>query len=342
MSRGPGLLGICQADTASVFQALNSFQTQLLMAKEAGDEGWFGTFAEMAFTVSRTNPYLTTPREVARLEMSTVCNRPVRVQNQFYEYLDFGNGRLPKLRATTSWPGGQVYSRNNVPTFVDPPTAPFFIQVFPTDPADVQSAARVLLQGLDNNGNIIYSQDSGFQVTGQYVVLDSPFVSAPMQFNSITGIQKDPTVGPIQIFAVDVTTGVSTLLLTMQPGEQTASYRRYYFHALPRDCCQGTDPNATVTLTAIAKLEMIPVMVDQDYLILQGDGGLEALIEQAQANRYASMDSPAAKAMRAEHHKNAIGLLNGQIRHVYGTDRPAVSFKPFGSASFNCITRGFQ
>src|SRR3989442_316999 len=108
LSRAPGLLGLCESDTVSVFAALNTAQRQLLLCKEAGDEGWFGTWAEMAFSISRTSPYLTTPREVARLELATVCNRPVPIQNQFYEYLDFGNGRLPKLRAKTCWPGLQI------------------------------------------------------------------------------------------------------------------------------------------------------------------------------------------------------------------------------------------
>ena len=336
LSDGPGLIGLCQADTANVFAALNRSQRRLLFCKEAGDEGWNGSFAEMAFTVSQTGPYLTTPREVARVSYATVCNRPVRVQNQFFEYLDFGNGRLPKTSSLRQWPPLQIYSRNTVPLFVDPPTAPFFIQVFPTDPADVEAALRVLIQGLDNNGNTVYSQDSGFQVTGQYVVLDSPFVTAPMQFSTITGIQKDPTSGPVQIFAVDVTTGVSTLLLTMQPGEQVASYRRYYFSSLPRDCCSGTAAAATTAVTAIVKLDLIPVAVDQDYTLLTN---LEALIAESESARYASMDTPAAKSMSAERHKYAVGLLNGELTHENGLTRPAVNFKPFGSASFNCVTR---
>jgi hypothetical protein len=340
MSRGPGLIGLCQADTAGVFSALNTAQRNLLLCKEAGDEGWYGTWAEMLFAVSRTGPYLTTPREVARLEQVTVCDRAVRVQNQFYEYLDFGNGRLPKrgINGRSRWPGLQVYSRNSVPLFTDPPTTPFIVQVFPTDPADVDAAARVLLQGLDLNSNTVYSQNSGFQVTGQYVVLESPFVAAPMQFKFLNGIQKDITVGPIQIFAVDPTTGVSTLILTMEPSEQTASYRRYYFHGLPRDCCGGRTPDpASVTVTAIAKLDLIPVAVDQDYCLLQN---LEALISEAQAVRYSEIDNPSSKAMAASHHRDAVALLNGELTHVYGKDRPAVNFKPFGSASFNRITRG--
>lgn len=337
-SRGPNAVGVCTGDIADVAAYANSAQTRLVLAKEAGDEGWWGTWAEMAFTVSRTSPYLTTPRGVARLEAVTVCDHPVPVQNQFYEYLDFGNGRLPKQRRHCGHHLLEVLSRNVVPVFVDPPTQPFFIQVFAGDPADIQAAKRVLVQGSDQNGVTVRTQDAGVQVTGEYVTLDTPFEQATFQYSAITGFQKDVTLGPVQIFAVDVTTGVSTLILTMEPGEQVSAYRRYFFNALPRDCCAGTSPVANVTVTAIAKLELVPAVVDQDYLLIQN---VEALIEEAQSIRYSMMDVPTAKQMSRDRHNAAIGLLNGELSHYLGTDRPAVSFKPFGSADFNRVTRGF-
>lgn len=84
MSDGPEVVGICQADVAGCARICNSAQRRLLMAKEASEDGWWGGWAEMAFTVDRSNPYLTLPREVARLEMVDVCQRPVQIQNQFY------------------------------------------------------------------------------------------------------------------------------------------------------------------------------------------------------------------------------------------------------------------
>jgi hypothetical protein len=278
---------------------------------------------------------------VARVEAFTVCDRPVSVQNQFYEYLQFGNGRLPR-----SWPSRlcgfgerSAYARNNVPTFTDLSNAPQIIRIFTTDPADVASRRRILLQGTDNNGVVITSLDGSVQVQGQWVQFESPFASAPMQFNTITGIQKDVTNGQIQVFQVDPTSGEQVLLLTMEPGETTASYRRYYLNALPPNCCRdgsGTS-ESFANITALVKLELIPVVVDTDYCLIQN---LEALIEECQAVRYSEMDSGTAAQMEAKCHARAIGHLNGELAHYLGVNQVATSFKPFGSASLERVRIG--
>jgi hypothetical protein len=344
VSRGPGLVGICREDTAGVSALVNTLQERLLYAKEANEEGWYGTWAEVTLLASRATPYITLPRQIARIELADVCNRPVPVNNQFVEYLRFGNGRMPSQCANGFCRGfnlSQAYSRNNAVTFLDPPSQPFVLQAFALDPADVQAAKRVLFQGYDTAGNVIYSQDSANQITGEYVTLASPFAQTTNHFNlPITGIQKDVTSGAIQIMAVDVNTGVSTLILTMDPGEQTAQYRRYFFHALPSSCCplpNQAQPQ-TIPITAIVKLDLIPAYVDQDYLLIQS---LEALIEEAQSKRFSEIDGAPAKAQAASCHKDAIAMLNGQVVHYIGKNDPAVNFKPFGSASFNRVTRGF-
>jgi len=314
----------------------NTCQRRLLYAKEANEDSWWGTWAEMQFSVNRTTPYLTLPREVARLEMVDVCQRPVQVQNQFFEYLRFGNGRMGQSCRNRCWPNAlQVYSRNVVPTFVDISAPPQILTCYMTDPAD--AGKRVLLQGTDNNGQTIYSQDGLNQVQGIYVVLRSPFVSAPVQFNTITGIQKDMTSGNVQIFSTDPATGAQVLLLTMEPSEMTSGYRRYLFDPLRfNQCCPGSDATS-VSLTAIVKLDLIPVQVDQDYLLIQN---LEALIEEAQSVRYSEVDNKDSKAMANEKHIQAIRLLNGELGHFLGISEPAVEFAPFGSAKLSRLRIG--
>jgi len=283
----------------------------------------------MAFFVSRTQPYLTLPREVARLELVDVCNVPRRVNNQFFEFLQYGNGRMPRLKPWCDWRVPQIYSRNVVPTFVDLSNPPQMIRVYLTDPAD--SGKRVLIQGTDNNGNTVYSQAGLNQVTGEYVNLSLPFASAVSRFNSITGIQKDITQGPVQIFQTDPNTGAQVLLLTMEPSEMVSGYRRYFFDPLPRNCCPPPTPTTPdqITINAIVKLEPIPVQVDQDYLVLQN---VDAFIEEAQSKRLSMVDNKNSKAMSIASHVNAIRLLNGELAHYLGIDEPSVVFAPFGSA----------
>lgn len=344
VSRLPGVVGLCSADGPRLADFVNTAQRRLVYAKESGDEGWWGTWAEIAFTVSRSSPYITLPRGVARLETATVCDRPIPINNQFVEYLQFGNGRFPKhfrhdrLNLFLT----QSYQRNNAVTFTDLTNPPQMLTIY-SSPQD--NGKRVLLQGLDNNNNTIYSQDGLNRVIGVFITLGQPFVIAPMPFNQITGIQKDITANPIQIFQADPNTGAQILLHTMEPGEQTASYRRYFFNPLPFTCCPPQSVTTTATspsgspiqVTAIVKLELIPVVVDTDYTLIQN---MEAIIEECASVRYSQIDSPSSKQMAQERHTQAIRMLNGELTHYLGRDEPAVQFKPFGSARLERLKIG--
>jgi hypothetical protein len=335
LSRLPTLVGLCVGNVPGISGYVNTAQRRLVFAKEAGDEGWNGTWAEMVFHVDPSNPYITTPREVARIEGMTVCDRPVPIQNQFYEYLQFGNGTLPKKCSQRGCQNLEGYSKNNVPTFVDLSVPSALIRVYITNAADI--GKRMLVQGLDGNKNPYYSQDNFNRVLGQFEPFASPFTTWPMQFSAITGIQKDVTSGQVQVFQVDPATGIETLLLTMEPSEQTAWYRRYLLNPIPRRCCHlGT---GTVQVKALAKLDIIPVQVDTDYCLLTN---LEAIIEECQSVRYSEIDTPGAKQMSKDRHLEAIRMLNGELTHYLGTNSPAISVKPFGSASLERVGVGMM
>lgn len=329
------MVGKCQADLPEIAAYVNTAQQRLLYAPEAADESWYGTWAEVRLNVSRSAPYITLPREIARLEAVTICGKTVPVLNQFYEYLQFGNGRMqrrnlhnfPKLRA--------AYTRNNAVLFTDLFDGPQLINVFASDNADVTGTKRLLVQGLDQNGQPVYTNDGGNTILGEFVVLKMPFVTTQNQFTLITGIQKDVTAGPVQIFQMSPTTGTQILLSTMEPGEQTTDYRRYFFDCLPCGCCPP--PNGPITnnncpppqVTAIAKLELIPVVNDTDYLLFHN---LEAIIRECQSVRFSEMDNAASAQLAAFHHKEAIRLLNGELGHYLGVNQPAVQMNVFGSA----------
>lgn len=332
MGRLPTLLGICSTDTAQVAQWVNSAQSRLLTCREGGDEGWNGSFAEVVFSaISHTNPYITCPRQIARVEKLLVCQHPVLVQNQFYEYLDFGNGRMPQ-RWHDNYCNAQAYQRNNAITFANLPDVSQVIRLYTTEPAaDSAETKRVLIQGLDNNSMTVYSlDDNGVQIQGEYVDLTDTYADTVNSFSVITGIQKDVTQGSVQFFSVNATTGDESQFHLMEPGEQVAGYKRYYLNNLPLGCCPPRDNVARVlSVSAICKLELIPVVADQDYLLFTSQ---EAIIEECQSIRYSEMDSEAAQKMSLMHHQQAVRFLQGELVHIYGKERPACNFAPFGTA----------
>lgn len=329
LSELPTVIGACASDTLRIGNAVNTAQRRLLYAAEAGDESWHGTFAEVAFNINPQSPFITLPRDIARIEALDVRKCPVPIHNQFYEYLQFGSGRMPKMFACER--PVSLFSRNNFPTFTDLTNPPQILTFFITDPAD--AGKRILVQGLDANNNAFTSQDGFGRVTGQYVTFVSPFISMPFPINRLTALQKDITNGQIQIFQTDPNTGAQLLLSTMDPGEQVASYRRYFLDPLPCNPCVNppctNPPTAAIQATAIVKMDLIPVRVPTDFCLI---GNVEAIIEEAQSARYSRIDETASKQMSLAHHRNAIRLLNGELSHFYGKNTPELNFRPFGSA----------
>jgi hypothetical protein len=331
-SRGPGLLGLCATDVAGCAAVVNAASERLLYAKEVGDSGWIGTWSEMQFQISQEDPFITTPFNVARIQSLNLCTYPIPLENEFFSYMRFGFGRWPKSTCTANTCAPlTAYDRGKFPTFSDiiPPDKK--VRVVLTDAGDV--GKRVLLQSLDGNDQPRYSLDGTIQVTGDFLELVAPFVDSPAIVNKVTGIMKDVTLGPVSFYELDTIAATQRLILTMQPGETTASYRRYYVGGLPKNCCDLPDSTADeVQLTALCQLAFVPVAVTTDWLVVPS---VEALIHEAQAMRYDGVDEPSAKQMALLHHRSAIRLLQGQSIHEQGALSPAVEFSPFGSAKLS-------
>jgi hypothetical protein len=330
-SRTPQAIGHCAADNGELPEIVNEAQERLVFA--GGEVGWWGSWAKMVFNVDAvSDPFITCPRNVARLINLDVCRRPVRIQNEFYEFLEAGIGLQPQTLCGTGALRGcnmmETYDRGEFPTFSDLVPGNKRLRFYITDSSDI--GRRVLVQGQDANGMTIYSLDGQVQVQGIYVVLTTPFVDTPFDISVLSGLQKDTTIGIVRIFEVDTSTGTQRLISTMEPSEQVAGYRRYFLNGLPRSCCDtALTDTATVQVTAMAKLAFIPVVADADYLIIQN---LPALKEECQAVRFSEMDDSGSAQQATFRHGRAINLLNGELRHHLGKERPAIGFAPFGTA----------
>jgi hypothetical protein len=322
-------MGICQSD-AKVVQYCNDAQERLLMDPMCPDEGWYGGWITMNLTATASNgsAYVTTPREIARLVVLSVCQDPLKIRNGFYEYLKYGAGLQPKTCAVTCNSTFEAYERDNVLTFIDLLSTPQTIRIYPTDVRD--AGKRVLLQGLDNNSQTVLTTDpgTGHSAPGEYVVLMFPFSTSVNTYSKLTGIQKDETWGMVQLYQVDPDTAVETALSVMEPTEAAASYRRYLLTSTPCStlCCSSS---GTFTVTAQGRLDFIPVNNETDYLTVPN---VPALIEEAMSIRFSRMDSTAANNQSMLHHARALALLNGQLDKYVGKVNTAVSVPLFGSS----------
>lgn len=318
----PEAIGICAPDLPRISAYVNEAVQRLVIA--GGETGWYGTWARTVFDVSAEDPYITLPRSIARIVGVTVCDRPISIQNEWYEFLEFGIGLQPVNSCRQPCQILQMYDRGVVVTPVDMSPPNKKLRIYMTDAQD--ATKRVLIQGEDGNDVPITSQDGLNRVDGEYVVLASPFVDTDNEINLLTGIQKDVTVGRVLIYELDTTTDTQTLILTMEPSETLAGYRRYFLNGLPANCCGGSN---TVQVEGLAKLEFIPMVVDTDYSLI---GNLPALVEEVQSIRYGRMDTPQAQQMSVNTHAKAIRLLNKELDHYVGRSKPAINVAVFGSA----------
>jgi hypothetical protein len=332
-SLGPAAVGMCATDSASLLAICNEAQERLINDPLAPDEGWFGGWAKMAFTVSRASPTIVTPAEVARIILLDVCRQPVQIHNSFYEYLTYGIGLQP--RSCCGANGCQTlaaFERETVTVFTPLLSTPQYLRCYASDPTDV--GRSVLLQGKDSNGSVIRFIDplSNASGLGEKVILDAPFVTSANAFSEVSGIQKQKSFGEVQIYQVDPTSGVETPLVVMAPGEVTAQYRTYYVSGVPSNCCNT--PGGAVQVTAQCKLDFVPAACDSDYLCIQS---VPALIDMCMSIRYGRIDTAGAQQLSEAKHLSAIRILNGQLDHLLGRDRPAIQRRLFGSDAMQPI-----
>ena len=86
--------------------------------------------------------------------------------------------------------------------------------------------------------------------------------------------------------------------------------------------------NGLIPVTALAKLEYMPVQYDTDFCII---GNIPALIEECKAIRYSDMDVNNAAQLELKAHAKAIKYLNDELRHYLGELQPAVVVRPYGA-----------
>lgn len=324
-SRFPTCLGLGANNLAEIIPALNECTQRLLYA--SGETGWFGNWARVAIVMQAGNPpYITLPRQFARIINMDVCRRPVRIHNAFFEFLPGGVGLKTSPDNLKDWCGNTAgYERDSVPLMRDIDPVNQLVRIYPTNANDV--GKRVLITGLDQNGLQIYSTDNGNRINGFFMVLAQPFTTSAFSVSVIQAVQKDVTLSDIIINQVDQTSHVEVLLSRLAPTELNPSYRRYFISRLPQGCCAERSSNPQpLTITAIVKLEYIPVYQDTDQLIVSN---ISALIEEAQALRYSSMDVPLAASLEQKHHQKAIKLLQNEQRHYEGEETIACVVNSF-------------
>jgi hypothetical protein len=355
----PQAIGLCAADLPHIAAYVNRAQERLINC--GGETGWIGGWQHVAFPLSVCHPYFTLPPEWSRVINMDVCRFPIRIQNEFYEYLEAGPGLqgcpMPRnandLKELNKTPNFGNWRRNqcgalqgfergmNFPLFRDITPVDQYVKIYITNPLDV--GKRVLIgPAWDQNGNPIYTLDGNNQVNGFYLTLQNPSITSSMIVSRIDGIQKDSTYGQVIFKQLDAVSGTEVTLSKFAPWETIPTYRRYYINAVrfqplcPQSPCvapEGTPlPPREVMVNALVKLAYTPALLATDFLII---GCIPALIEECKSIRFMDMDAPGAPQNAEVYHRRAIKMLQDEMRTYLGELQPAVNFAPFGTARLN-------
>lgn len=283
---------------------------------------WWGTWRRLQ--VCATGGCISWPREVATVEAFSLCGTGVQIYNQWYEFRD--EVQAPDTCCCNQSCGpASLLDRNPSPQFIDT-DCPVKVRIYPVLPSD--AGRRVLLQGFDTIGNPIRTLDGTTWVDGEYLTLGGTATTSKKTFapSGLTGVQKPITNGRLNVFGVDEN-GNETKIAIWEPSEVTPMYRRSYLADF--SCC------CTANVEAIVRLELIPALVDSDWLFISSIAAIKHMmkaIQREDRNQYQEAEREIQLALRALRNQEEKYSPQKGMRvnvEIHGTARPAFAFNGF-------------
>lgn len=306
---------------------------------------WWGTVSRMTLCVFGS--CVTWPRQVDQVLATNLCGVSRPVQGNWYSMMPLSGGDIGSRRGEGDFwfePGlsgdrrlmgrSSVVAENQgqIPVFNPIHCTANYIRVFPRYQADL--GKNITFYGFDqNNQEVMQKNAAGAWVPGQTLVLALPFAQTPMQFREITRVLKDATQGPVDCYQYDAVNNVLLDLAHYQASETSPSYIHTVIKNFHRAChCNSRTNPITTTIsrprqvTALVKLRFIPVVNDDDLVLIDNLGALKQMILAIKKE-----DAGDANGF-AEYLKLAINELNVDLRDKIPLDQIPVNVMSMGTA----------
>ena len=269
------VLGVCSTDS-SVKSFLNEAQERLL--NRSNDP--VGSFMRYKVCIGSSS-CLVFPRQIRTVQQFWICSEPGIVRNMWFEAIGWNEGGYG-LMDSDSHPGTMLIDRGMACSFdnvIATTAEPRKIQAVAADASD--NGKKITLRYIDSNGNRKYSSIGGVVQEGEELTLSTAGVltSSNVATNGLYHVVKATTNHPVRLYSYDVNSATqSSLLAVYEPSETVPVYRRMFIPGLTdMAACDGAeDEDCAVnkSLTVLAKLQHVPVVVDNDPLVI---GNLPAL-----------------------------------------------------------------
>lgn len=209
---------------------------------------------------------------------------PERVWSKWYEFYDGG----PLSGECHNASGGLQEEANEVFTIYDlPPEGARIVAI----PVQDEPGATITVQGIDCEGQEIYTQHNGIQLSGEKldVSLTAPTYSTKV-FKKIIGITKTKTNNYVRLYWFNPVTKQQGLLAQYAPYETIPSYKRWRVIPLRgREGCYAK-------ISVLGRVRMLDYFHDNEILPITN---LDALIVVAQGIQSEATDNFNGAAFKA-------------------------------------------
>jgi len=264
---------------------------------------WPGTY--IRYSLTQSNGAITWPRQLETIESVAVAGVSGKVRDSWFEFLEAGPGLLD----TDSGDSLTLVDRGEACTFSDIDISDDVDKKLRIKFNVADEAKTMILQGYNEDGEWIRSDDGGTIIDGEKVTLPGSAateVDTTNKFQIISAVIKDVTKYNVTMWEVEATgTESERLIAEYEPGEEKPWYRRSLIPGLP-------DVNTTQTVTIVGKARFIPAVNDNDWLFINYESPIKEMvmsIKHAENNMIQEAEMFELRAVR---------LLNEQLMHFLG------------------------
>jgi hypothetical protein len=273
------ILGVATSDTR-VKDYLNEAEERLLNRMLDPVGAW------MRYRVCvGTSACLVWPRQIRTIKAYWLCNTPGKVVSDWFETVGWDEGGYG-MRDADSHDGKTMIDRGLVCSFdnvIATTAEPRKIQAVAADASD--NGKTIHLRYIDSNGNRKYTSQSGSVQEGETLTLSTSGVltTSNLATNGLYHVVKQSTNYPVRLYSYDVNSATqSSLLAVYEPSETVPQYRSSLIPGLTEvAACPDASDDCTVNkqVTVLARVQHVPVVNDNDPLVLTNLGALADMVQ---------------------------------------------------------------
>lgn len=251
------VLNLCEDDERIIDYTNRACQRLLEEGK------WVGTMAR--YRVCVESGCITWPRQLETIEAFAICNTPMPIVSQWWEFL--GNGTyLQDGDCASGWGcGTSLIPRDDVASFSNVIGSNKRLAVYCDVTED--AAAEIILQYYDSNAQWVRTQSGSEWIDGERVVFGAAgtyaYTTKLCMANGYVRPIKPVTNGTVRLYEYDTVALTYRALAYYEPDETIPVYTR---SQIPGLSISESEDCQKRSVTVMAKKRFIPVAKDNDFL----------------------------------------------------------------------------